>query len=74
MDRTSTFRTARLLIHVPHNQRSLAAWSLHAVDTRRGVPYAGVLQQGWVPLPAIRPTEVDLWEALDRIVSQYTLH
>jgi len=74
MDRTSTFRTARLVLHVPKGQGALAAWALHVVDTRRGVPYAAVLQQGWVACPAVRPTEVDLWEALDRVVGQYTLH
>lgn len=74
MDRISTYRTVRLLLHVPANQHTLAHWALHATRTQRGVPFAQVLQSGLVPLPAVSPTEQDIWEGLDRIVSQYTLH
>ncbi len=73
-DRITTARTVRLQLHVSQTSSPLAPWALSSISTRRGVPDARVLQLGYVPLTPMRPTEADIWEALDRIVGQYTLH
>lgn len=72
-DRISSMRTVRLVLHVPQVNSPLAAWALHTVATRRGVPDLRVLQNGYVPLPSRLPTEAQIWEALQRVTDQYAV-
>ncbi len=72
-DRISRYRYARLTLHVPPARSPLAHWSLSSVAVSRGIPDLRVLQLGVVPLRPINPSEQEVWEALSRVVGEYTL-
>lgn len=69
-DRISTYRVARLALHIPVQQGSAAPWSLVAIGTRRGVPHASILVDGRVPCPAHNPTTEEILEAMDAAIRQ----
>lgn len=66
-------RTVRLVLHVPQVRSPLAGWALHTVATVKGIPDTRVLQNGYVPLRPLRPSEQEIWEALSRVVDQYAI-
>lgn len=67
-DRISTYRVARLAIHVPHSADSWAPWSLVATGVRGGIPTAQILLDGRVRLAPQRPTTEELLEAFDSAI------
>lgn len=73
-DRISTYRVARLAIHVPQVADSWANWSLVATGVRGGIPTAKILLDGRVRLPPRNPTTEELLEAFDSAIRTSMLH
>lgn len=67
-DRISTYRVARLAIHVPQTDGALARWSLIATGFRAGVPSSNILLDGSVRLAPRNPTTEELLEAFDSAI------
>jgi len=70
MDRISTYRVARLALHIPVQAGSLAPFSVVAIGTRRGVPHASILVDGRVACPPHNPTTEEILEAMDAAIRQ----
>lgn len=67
-DRISSYRVARLAIHVPQVSGDRAPWSLIATGVKRGIPTTNILLDGVVRLAPRNPTTEELLEAFDSAI------
>lgn len=72
-DRISTYRVARLSLHIPVNSAARAHYALLATGVKNGVPRSVVLADGTVPCAALNPTTEEILEAMHAALAQHML-
>lgn len=72
-DQVTHTNAVRLIVHWPQ-VGNLAEWTLARVATRKGVPHAHIVARGRIPVPALNPTDQQVWAVLADVVEDAGTH
>jgi len=71
-DRTSRWRSVKLVLAPSQTGSGQATWALVLEVVRGGVPHASVVERGVVPLEGATPPLGEIWEAIHNVAGCLT--